>query len=141
MNSTEKTYSLSKAERLCGETTIAKLFEEGRSFVKYPLRVVYKVEDESAASGGLARMMVSVPKKIFKRAVKRNRVKRLVREAFRLNKHTLDGFCAEQNLHIAFVYLDKQLPSQEQITRAVQAAFARIVAPRNEKPQSEKPCE
>ncbi len=71
-------------------------------------------------------MLVSVPKKRFKRAVKRNRVKRLVREAYRLNKHELDAQLIGLNINIAFVFLESELPTQKTITRAVLAALQRI---------------
>lgn len=121
-----KIYALPKAERLTGETTIGRLFAQGQSFVKYPLRVVYAIE--AAEGEGSARMLISVPKKRFKRAVKRNRVKRLVREAFRLNKSLLAESIADANIKIAFIFLDKQLPTQEQVTRAVVGALTRIAA-------------
>ena len=85
----EKRYTLSKAERLCSKKLIERLFAGGnKSFPAFPLRVVYMpldIEDEGAEVS----ILVSVPKKRFKRAVKRNLVKRQVREAYRRNKYIL----------------------------------------------------
>ena len=72
---TTKRYTLSKEERLSWKRYIDLLFEKGQSFVAFPLRVVYlPMEEEMPAR---ASFLVSVPKKRFKRAVKRNRYVRL----------------------------------------------------------------
>ena len=75
-----------KAEKLKSKRTIDLLFTKGKSVAKYPLRLVYvPIEsDESQIKFG-----VSVSKKYFKKAVDRNYFKRLLREAYRLNKHLL----------------------------------------------------
>lgn len=115
---TELKNTLSKDERLYIQKRIDALFSSGESFIAYPLRVVYTVREKDETPTA---MMVSVSKKKFKRAVKRNRVKRLVREAFRLNKslfHTL----AEENeksYDIAFLYLKNELPDYVEIEKAV----------------------
>ena len=70
---TTKRYTLSKEERLSWKRYIDLLFEKGQSFVAFPLRVVYlPMEEEMPAR---ASFLVSVPKKKFKRAVKRNYVR------------------------------------------------------------------
>ena len=97
--------SFSKPEHLCGEKRITRLFTQGDAFITYPLRVVYILEPvrDTVPSS----VLVSVPKKRFKRAVKRNRLKRLMREAYRLNKTTLIEKLEEKQLqvHIAFNYV------------------------------------
>jgi len=97
--------TFSKSEHLCGEKRITRLFTQGEAFIAYPLRVVFIIEpkkDEEPAS-----VLVSVPKKRFKRAVKRNRLKRLMREAYRLNKQLILEKLNEKQLqiHIAFNYV------------------------------------
>ena len=79
-------FTLSKEERICSKKLINELFTgNGRSMTAFPLRVVFMkrtiVDDQPRAA-----MLVSVPKRYFKHAVDRNRVKRQVREAFRRNK-------------------------------------------------------
>ena len=107
-------YTLGKKERLNSKTLIERLFSGGsKSFPAFPLRVVYMsvepVEEDMAA----ASILISVPKKRFKRAVKRNLVKRQVREAYRKNKHLLLDALASQNkrLIIAFIWLDNHIHS------------------------------
>ena len=77
-------FSYPKKEKLKSQKLIEKLFSEGKSIGAYPLRVVYlesKFEDDTQFKTG-----VSVSKRNFKNAVDRNHIKRLLREAYRLNK-------------------------------------------------------
>ena len=99
-----KQFIFPKKEHLCGEIRIGKLFAEGTAFIVYPLRVVYKLTDERVVS---VKVMVGAPKKRFKSAVKRNRLKRLMRESYRLNKSILIEKCIEKNINIqiAFNYI------------------------------------
>ena len=80
-----------KKEKLCGEIRIGRLFAEGEAFIAYPLRVVYKFSEEREDSG--VKILISVPKKKIKKAVHRNRIKRQIREAYRLNKAVLLESC------------------------------------------------
>ena len=75
-----------------------------------------------------ASILVSVPKKRFKRAVKRNRVKRQIREAYRKNKGELKQLLTEkeQKLAIAFIYLSDQLTSSVEIEEKVKLLLARM---------------
>lgn len=82
-------YSFSKKERLCSKRIIDTLFDGGsKSFSAYPLRAVFRPVDLNTDEE-LVSVLVSVSKKHFKRAVKRNRAKRQIREAYRKNKHML----------------------------------------------------
>lgn len=84
----QQRFTYPKAEKLKSRTTIGHLFTEGKSVSKYPLRLVY-MPLENAELEGKLQMGVSVSKKYFKRAHDRNHYKRLLREAYRLNKHSL----------------------------------------------------
>ena len=118
---------LRKSERLTSKIVIEKMFAGGssRSFSVFPLRVVYMPVDSLEAS---ASILVSVPKKRFKRAVKRNRVKRQIREAYRKNKGELKQLLTEkeQKLAIAFIYLSDQLTSSVEIEEKVKLLLARM---------------
>ncbi|MDR1880326.1 MAG: ribonuclease P protein component [Tannerellaceae bacterium] len=123
---TDKRYTLPKKERLSWKRYIDLLFGKGRSFVAFPLRVIY-LSTEEALPAPLC-MMVSVPKRNIKRAVGRNLVKRRIREAYRLHKHGPEGFRDENRkpLMVAFLYLDKEIRPFAEIEKAMTKAIDRI---------------
>ena len=87
-----------KQEKLKSRKLIERLFEEGKSVKKYPIRLVYLQTDHT--SDLPAQVGFSVPKRHFKRAVDRNRIKRLLREAYRIQKKELYG-----QLHQPFIFM------------------------------------
>lgn len=112
---------MSKRERLSSRKQIEMLFGSGsQSMAAYPLRVVF-LNKERAQGESPVQILVSVPKRHFKHAVDRNRVKRQVREAYRLNKQVVyDALEPTQQLHMAFVWLaDDHHPSKEVERRVV----------------------
>ncbi|MDR0893048.1 MAG: ribonuclease P protein component [Mediterranea sp.] len=121
-------YTLRKAERLSSELLIGKMFEGGvsKSFSIFPMRVVYM---PAGAGEEMPSILVSVSKRRFKRAVKRNRVKRQIREAYRKNKHLLSaplpGLQGER-LAIAFIYLSDALLPSALIEEKMKVALQRI---------------
>ena len=120
--------TLRKPERLNRKKVIEKMFAGGsRSFSVFPLRVVYLSVEELEAP---ASILVSVSKRRFKRAVKRNRVKRQIREAYRMNKHELLRVLEEKQcrLAIALIYLSDQLVESSIIENRLKTALARIAA-------------
>jgi ribonuclease P protein component len=108
-----------KAERISSQKEMDGLFTQGVSFVAYPLRVIFK--EQKPVSGADVAILLSVSKKKFKRAVHRNRVKRLLRETYRLNKQTLTESVREKNtgLLIAFLYIGKELCDYKTIETAM----------------------
>lgn len=118
-------YSLGKSERLCSKTLIEELLTSKISFVKYPYRVIVK---KSSLPGEYpARIAISVSKKRFKRAVQRNRIKRLTREAYRLNKTNFyQSMTGGQTLDILFIFLDNRLPDFSKTDKALKAALQKI---------------
>lgn len=120
--------TLRKAERQNKQLVIGKLFEgEGKSISAFPLRVVYMLterNDEAPAS-----ILVSVPKRHFKRAVKRNRTKRQIREVYRLNKQSLHQALADKpyGVVVAFIWLDKDLHDTGEISLKVKGLLERII--------------
>lgn len=79
-------FSFKKSERLTGSKPISELFQEGTSISAYPVRILFNTK---GTGPGPVSMAVSVPKRLFKRAVDRNLLKRRIREAYRLNKGKL----------------------------------------------------
>lgn len=119
-------FTLKKDERIRGSKRIEYLFVNGLSFVSYPLRVVFI--EQSRVTSSQVSIFVSVPKKKIKSAVARNRVRRLIHEAYRLNKYTFDRNCLNENqmLEIAFVYLKNEMSDYETIERSVRKALKEI---------------
>ena len=115
----KRRYTLNKSERLCSKKLIERLFAGGnKSFPSFPLRVVYMTLDTEETTAD-ASILISVPKKRFKHAVKRNLVKRQVREAYRLSKHmVLDAIQAPEQpkkMRLAFIWLDHRIHTTEEV--------------------------
>ena len=113
--------TLHKTERLDKKKVIDKMFSGGaRSFSVFPLRVVYLPVEELEAPVSI---LVSVSKRRFKRAVKRQ-----IREAYRKNKHGLLQALQdkEQQLAVAFIYLSDRLTDSMEIEERMKIALARI---------------
>lgn len=126
----QRSHTFSKAERLCSKKLIERLFGgEGKSFPAFPLRVVYMPLSEEEVAADVS-ILVSVPKKRFKRAVKRNRVKRQVREAYRRNKHILTEALAAQEgaprMALAFIWLDGKLHPSVEVEQKVKKLLHHI---------------
>lgn len=99
-------FTFKREERLKSYKVIGQLFKVGQSFGAYPLRLVWnKVEKEEIEGDSPVKFGLSVPKRNFKSAVARNRIRRKVREAWRLNKHMLYKVMAERHGQLAFMVL------------------------------------
>ena len=119
---------LPKYERICKENDIKALFNKGVGVSVYPYRVIFLFRrDESCPM--TVRMLVSVSKKRFHHAVKRNRVKRLMREAWRKNKAPLYEICKRDNISVdvALVYTATVIHSYEEMLKKTQKAVQEIV--------------
>ncbi|MBK8562617.1 MAG: ribonuclease P protein component [Saprospiraceae bacterium] len=114
-------FTFKKAERLKSLKVIGGLFKGGQSFGVYPLRLFWSVQP-MPEGGAPVQFTVSVPKKNYKSAVARNRIKRKVREAWRLNKHRLYRKL-ENNPHqyaCMVLYTGKEDLPSEQVFKAMQ---------------------
>ena len=116
-------FTLKKSERISRKREIDCLFERGEVFISYPLRVVY-VKQKPLSRAEVA-VLVSVSKKKFKYAVKRNRMKRLIREAYRQNKNALIRHCREKEngLLIAFLYIGNEMCQWKEMEIAMQKSL------------------
>lgn len=113
-------FSFPKKERLCSRLQMEQLLSLKQSFFSYPLKCYFQhlpLSDENPVS----KMAVSVPKKLEKTAVGRNKIKRWVREAYRLNKHLLYNEINERSVvvNMLFVCVGKEKLSFALVEKAV----------------------
>lgn len=122
----QERFTFKKNERLCSRTIIQDLFTKGKSFVKYPFRVSYMPLEAEAEVP--IQILISVSKKRFKRAYKRNRLKRLAREAYRLNKNSLYSQLKEGNvkLAVAFIYLPSEMLDYTAVEKGMKKALKKL---------------
>jgi ribonuclease P protein component len=116
--------SFTKRERLKSRKSIQLLFEEGRSIHKYPIKLVYSVmaEDPNYATTQFA---FSVPKRLFKRAVDRNLLKRRMREVYRLNKQDLQEKLNNRKLRIEAILVYNSYEALD--FKSIQSAFLYLI--------------
>lgn len=112
-----------KEERICSKLLIEKLFngEESHSLASYPLRMVF-LEYERTDDRPQVQLLISVPKRHIKHAVDRNRIKRLIREAYRKNKHLItDALTTRPNTAIAMaiIWLDTHVADTKVVEKKV----------------------
>jgi ribonuclease P protein component len=119
-------YTFSKEERLCSKKAIDRLFEDGFSFFSHPFTVVW--QPYQASSSLPARTGISVPKKNFKKAVDRNRIKRVTREAWRHQKKTLYNILEQHNMRIVImlIYNGRELPSPDEMNKNIKKLINRL---------------
>lgn len=121
-------FSLTKAERLSGEQRIARLFQRGKGGFVYPFRYVCLWgETESEAINPA--VLISVSKRYHKRANRRNLLKRRIREAYRLHKHSLveSVRIRKKSLDIALIYTSKEIVPYKTTEDAVRKILEKIL--------------
>lgn len=109
-----------KHSRLCGQERIAALYKHGKRFTAWPLRVTYLPVTGNPSP--VTEVLVWASKSLFKRAVKRNHLRRLMREAYRLHQDLL----GEKQYQIAFNYMDKEEQSFAVIEKSICKALTKI---------------
>ena len=118
-------FTFPKIERLCGDYRLNSLFLQGEAFIAYPLRVVYFFAEKDDFP---VKILISVSKKRFKRAVKRNLLKRRMREAYRLNKNILHESLKGKNLtlFVGFMYVGNEISEYAAIDKKMQEALEKL---------------
>lgn len=120
---TNNTYS--KQEKLKSRKALEQLFAKGKSFSVFPIKVFYTVTDDTA----LVQAGVGVSSRIFKKAHDRNKVKRLLREVYRTQKHPLyTSIVAKQaQLNVFFLYIGKELPVFADLQIAMEKTLEKLI--------------
>ncbi|MGM0479289.1 MAG: ribonuclease P protein component [Bacteroidota bacterium] len=121
-----------KGYRLCSKKAIDALFKCGKRLKKYPLAVRY--ECLPLPTSKRFQVVISVPKRIHKTAPKRNRLKRLIREGVRKNKHIIEERIPRQGtqMGIAIIYQSKEEVEQSKIENCVEHLFREIIKRSNQ---------
>jgi ribonuclease P protein component len=120
-----KRFGFGRKEKLKSRKQIEELFLEGKSFSVFPLRVTYQFLSSEET---IVQVGVTAGKKHFKRAVDRNRIKRLMREAYRLQKNDLTERVKNnhQKAFLFFVYTGKTIESFQAVKEAMSKCLKRL---------------
>jgi ribonuclease P protein component len=116
-------YNLPIQQKLKSKKQIDALFANGKSFLVFPIKIMYCILPE----GKSIQIGVTANKRNFKKAVDRNRIKRLLREAFRKQKHIILPSTESFAIHVFFVFIDKALPSQQLIDEKMKVALQKLL--------------
>ncbi|MES2891492.1 MAG: ribonuclease P protein component [Bacteroidota bacterium] len=123
-------YTLGKTDRLKSRKAIDELFKTGKSFTLFPLRVIYQLQDNTAPGDNMnLQAGFTVSSRHFKHATDRNRIRRLIKECYRLQKNPLSLHCDYKNnrLNIFFIYVGKETPLYELVQAKMELALKRLI--------------
>ncbi|MDD4109474.1 MAG: ribonuclease P protein component [Prolixibacteraceae bacterium] len=118
-------YSFSKSERLCSKKLFDALFSGGTSILVYPIKIIFTevpIHGDKPAQAAFA-----VSRKIFRKAVTRNLIKRRMREAYRLNKHYFYTRLGDKELALIFIYVGKEILDFHKIESSLKRGLNSIV--------------
>ena len=130
--------TFSKQERLCSSKLIDRLFTEGnRQISVYPVRLVWLLADDIKG----VQILISAPKRNFRHAVDRNRIKRQIREFYRMSSCSLRETVAAQGkgLALAFLFNDTRIWETEKLLPRLKSAMDRLVGALSGKPLDNGP--
>lgn len=123
-----KQFPLGKSNKLCSLIAIEALFSrdgEVNSALEYPLRAVWRVNDSRKADRDTLKFLISVPKRRLRHAVDRVKMRRRIRESYRLNRQAITGsLCLP--LDVAFVYVGASLEPYVRVERSMQKLLSKI---------------
>lgn len=127
MPDTVKRYTFRKPEKICNQNQIDRIFKDGKSLISGQFRLIY-LESE-LSNKPTVQVLIAVPKKSLRHAVTRNHMKRLIRETYRMNKHTIIEHYSSIAKHcdIAIVFNGKQCVSLEETILAINTLLVRLI--------------
>ncbi len=135
MLSSAKRNTFRKSEKICNQNQIDRLFKDGKSLKSGLFRLLF-VEAETRGKSPV-QILIAVPKKNLRHAIDRNRMKRLIREAYRLSKHKLlyEYSIAGKHLDIAIIFMGKQCVSQSDTLTAINDLLNRLIQVHEKSPE------
>lgn len=153
-NNTPERFTLRKSAKLRHRTLVQELFQKGRSVYSGPLRITFRALSEEELKGsfreavpdlmGPVQFMITVPKKKRRHAVDRVLMRRRIREAFRLQWHSLkdmiQGDPAIRTLSLAIVYMDSTNADMNAISAAVGSVLSKVIKKLYPQPKGDTDC-
>lgn len=121
-----KAFSYNKTEKLKSKKQLDNLFENGKSFTVFPVKVLYALQHEQ---NSIVKTGVGVSSKNFKKAVQRNYIKRLLREAYRTEKQPLHFYLNnnKKQLNVFLLFVDKAMPQYDLLKEKISLCIQRLI--------------
>jgi ribonuclease P protein component len=117
-------HTFPKEDRLCSKKDIETLFKVGDTIFSFPFKIFLHLQEKENSSK--IQLLISVPKRHFKKAVDRNRIKRIIKESYRNNKDKLFVLPNNKSLHIAFLYVHKEIINFQQTDKKLLQSVEKI---------------
>jgi len=124
-------FSYNKKEKLKSKKQLDKIFASGKSFTIFPIKVIYNLVEEQDS---IIKTGVGVSSRFFKKAVHRNRIKRLLREAYRTEKQPLHIYLNnnQKQLNVFLLFAGRSLPAYSLIKEKMKLCIERVIKELNE---------
>lgn len=114
-----------KQEHLCSTIEIQRLFNEGHSFFRHPVKLIWLPGNWTGKPA--LKVLISVSKRNFKKAVDRNYIKRLLRECYRRNKYIAEENLSEKTCFLALIYAGKEIPEINSLEPIIIQLLQRLI--------------
>ena len=116
-----------KKEKLCSKKAIERLFENGKSISEKSFRVIWNFEKNN--DNVVIKSLIIVSKKRLKLAIERNRIKRKIKETYRLQKKDLELFLQRSNkqLNLAILYQEEEIMDSNTLEQKINLLLSRLI--------------